>query len=101
MTADEIRADILEFIRALQGRDPRELKAWFLLAQSFVGAAHEIAAQLAELNAQVGKGRFSPIYVLNPQSGSSPSYPCSVCSLVFYSDGALKSHFSDAHERRL
>jgi hypothetical protein len=50
MTAEEIRADILKFIRALEGRDPRELKAWFLLAQSFVGAAHEISAQLAELN---------------------------------------------------
>jgi hypothetical protein len=86
MTADEIRGLVVE----LKMKVPRDA-ALVLLA--------EIAAQLAESNAlfalqlqELRKGRVLKLDMV------SPSYPCSVCSLVFYSDGALKSHFSDAHE---
>jgi hypothetical protein len=88
MTAEEIRrVSLAEFVSI------ESAMAYFV---------REIAAQLAELNAQVGKGRLAPLYVWNPQtqSGLSPIYRCPACSLVFYSDGALKAHFADAHETK-
>jgi hypothetical protein len=57
MTAEEIRAEVkANVLKFNDGGTPTDVLALLLY-----GMAGEIAAQLAELNEQIGKGRLSPV----------------------------------------